>query len=132
MKGFILDASALLAMLQNEPGSARVVGVLDKCAMHTVNMAEVIARLMRSGVPLTDAESMVYGLHLEAEPRLDDPGRCGHLLATQNKLGLSLGDCVCLTTAALSKAIAVTADHRWKELDGIDLQGMRLRVEVIR
>jgi len=131
LKGFILDASALLAMLQNEPGSARVVAVLDKCAMHTVNMAEVIAKLMRSGVPPADAKSMVYGLHLEAEPRLDDPGRCAHLLATQRRLGLSLGDCVCLTTAALSKAFALTADRRWKELDGLDLQGMRLRVEAI-
>jgi hypothetical protein len=43
---------------------------------------------------------------------------CGALLGTRRDLGLSLGDCVCLTTAAWLGAVAVTADRRWKELEG--------------
>ena len=54
------------------------------------------------------------------------------LLGTRRDLGLSLGDCVCLTVAAASGAVAVTADRRWKELDGVTIGGERIRVELIR
>jgi PIN domain nuclease of toxin-antitoxin system len=129
---FVLDASALLAMLQSEPGNARVLEILDRCVMHTVNVAEVIGKLVRSGVPLERTEAMLDELHLSTEPRLDEAGKCGGLLGTRRDLGLSLGDCVCLTTAACAGAVAVTADRRWKGLDGLDLGGARVRVEVLR
>ncbi|MFN0103785.1 MAG: PIN domain-containing protein [Bryobacteraceae bacterium] len=40
--------------------------------------------------------------------------------------GLSLGDRLCLATARLENAIAVTADRRWAELD------LNVRVRLIR
>jgi PIN domain nuclease of toxin-antitoxin system len=45
---------------------------------------------------------------------------------------LSLGDCVCLTMAARLGAVAVTADRRWKELDGAVVNNETIRVELIR
>jgi ribonuclease VapC len=129
---FVLDASALLAMLQSEPGNARVLEILDHCAMHTVNLAEVIGKLVRCGLPLERAEALLGELHLRMEPRLDEAGKCGGLLGTRRDLGLSLGDCVCLTTAACAGAVAVTADRQWKELDGYELGEARIRVEVLR
>ena len=57
---------------------------------------------------------------------------CGTLLGTRRDLGLSLGDCVCLTAAAVSGAVAVTANRRWKELDGMAIRDATIRVELIR
>lgn len=133
MKGeYVLDASALLAILLAEPGQERVVEILDRSFIHSLNMAEVIARLIRSGVPPKTAESVVEELQLETEHAFADAAACGELLGTRRDLGLSLGDCVCLATAARSGAIAVTADRAWSKLSGTKLRGKPLLVDVIR
>jgi hypothetical protein len=77
----VLDASALLAILQSEPGNARVVEILDRCVMHTVNVAEVSGKLVRSGMPLDRAEALLAELHVRTEPRLEEAGKCGGLWA---------------------------------------------------
>jgi len=129
---YILDASALLTILLGEPGQERVLEILDRSFIHSVNVAEVTARLIRSGVPPKTAESAVEELQLEAEAAFVDAAACGELLGTRRDLGLSLGDCVCLATAARSGAIAVTADRAWSKVSGAKLRGKPLRVEVIR
>jgi ribonuclease VapC len=133
MKGaYLLDASALLAVLLGEPGQEQVLAILDRSFIHSVNVAEVIARLIRSGVPAKAAEAAVSELQLETEYEFREPAACGELLGATRELGLSLGDCVCLTTAAMSGAIAVTADRAWSKLDGHRLRGRILQVETIR
>ena len=42
---FVLDASALLSILLDEPGQDRVNQILDRSQIHAVNLAEVIGRL---------------------------------------------------------------------------------------
>jgi PIN domain nuclease of toxin-antitoxin system len=50
---YLLDASAVLALIQNETGSDRVAGMLATAAMSAVNLAEVIAILVRrSATPM--------------------------------------------------------------------------------
>jgi PIN domain nuclease of toxin-antitoxin system len=129
---YLLDASALLAVLLGEPGQEHVLAILDRSFVHSVNVAEVIARLIRSGVPVKAAKSAVSELHLETEHEFREPALCGEMLAASRELGLSLGDCVCLTTAAMSGAIAVTADRVWSKVNGQRLGGKILQVEVIR
>jgi PIN domain nuclease of toxin-antitoxin system len=129
---YILDASALLTVLLGEPGHERVLEILDRSFIHTVNVAEVIARLIRSGVPPKTAEGAVEELQLETEQAFVDAAACGELLGTRRDLGLSLGDCVCLATAARSGAIAVTADRAWSKVSGTKLRGKPLRAEVVR
>ncbi len=129
---YLLDASALLTVLLGEPGQERVLEILDRSFIHSINVAEVIARLIRSGVPPKIAEAAVEELQLETENTFADVAACGELLGTRRDLGLSLGDCVCLATAARSGAIAVTADRAWSHVSLGRLQGKTLRVEVIR
>jgi len=43
----ILDASALLALLQNEPGAEKVASVIGQSKMSSVNWSEVIQKLAR-------------------------------------------------------------------------------------
>ena len=131
---FVLDASALLSILLDEPGQDRVNQILDRSQIHAVNLAEVIGRLVRAGMPPEEAVAALGRLYLEVEEEFGTRQAefCGALLGTRRDLGLSLGDCVCLTMAASLGAVAVTADRRWKELDGTVLNGATMRVELIR
>ncbi len=131
---FVLDASALLSILLDERGHERVHGILDHSRIHAVNLAEVVGRLVRSGMPAKRAVATLHELHLEVEEEFKarQAEFCGTLLGTRRDLGLSLGDCVCLTLAACSGAVAVTADRRWKGLDGAVVNDETIRVELIR
>jgi ribonuclease VapC len=131
---FVLDASALLSILLDEPGQNRVNQILDRSQIHAVNLAEVIGRLVRAGMPPEKAVAAMGGLYLEVEEEFQTTQAefCGALLGTRRDLGLALGDCVCLTMAASLGAVAVTADRRWKELDGTVVMDATIRVELIR
>ena len=85
-------------------------------------------------MPAERAGATLNELHLEIEEEFAtrQAESCGALLGTRRDLGLSLGDCVCLTTAAWLEAVAVTADRRWKELDGAVINDKTIRVELIR
>ena len=130
----MLDASALLSILLDERGQDRVNEILDRSQIHAVNLAEVIGRLVRAGMPPEKAVAALGRLYLEVEEEFETRQAefCGVLLGTRRDLGLSLGDCVCLTTAASLGAVAVTADRRWKELDGTVVGSATMRVELIR
>ena len=47
MTAVVLDASALLALLLNEPGAKRVAAVPDGALLSAVNLAEIVSRLCR-------------------------------------------------------------------------------------
>ena len=131
---YVLDASALLAIVLDEQGQDRVSVILDDSVIHAINLAEVIGRLIRSGMPAESAATAIRRLHLETHQDFSTAQAelCGVLLGTRRDLGLSLGDCVCLTTAVSLDTIAVTADRRWNELHGTLLQGHPIQVELIR
>jgi ribonuclease VapC len=133
-KQFVLDASALLAVLLNEPGQERVRAVVDHSFIHAINLTEVMARLLRMGVPLDEVRVSIDELHPRTERFFGHSQieLCATLIAGTRNLGLSLGDCVCLAAAIESGAVAVTADRCWKELDGKTFNGDTLRVELIR
>ena len=49
----VIDASALLALLQDENGADEVVeAIADGAAISTVNLSEVLAKLAEHGQPL--------------------------------------------------------------------------------
>ena len=131
---FVLDASALLSIVLDERGHERVDRILDRSRIHAVNLAEVVGRLVRSGMPAERAVATLHELHLEVEEEFGarQAEFCGALMGTRRDLGLSLGDCVCLTMAAWSGAVAVTADRRWKQLEGTVVNEETIRIELIR
>jgi PIN domain nuclease of toxin-antitoxin system len=131
---YVLDASALLSIVLDEGGRERVDEIMDRSRIHAVNLAEVVGRLVRSGMPAERAVATLHELHLEVEEEFGvrQAEFCGALLGARRDLGLSLGDCVCLTMAAWLGAVAVTADRRWKELDDAVVNDAKIRVELIR
>lgn len=132
--GYAVDASALLALLLQEPGHDAVEAVLGGAFIHCVNVAEAIGKLVRSGVPRPEAESAIQdlGIPLAGQFPAVQAGLCGELLANTRRLGLSLGDCVCLTSAAMAGAVALTADRAWQSLEGTLIGSAEIRVATIR
>jgi ribonuclease VapC len=49
VSSWVLDASALLALLHSEPGSERVAAALPDAEIASVNFSEVVAKLANEG-----------------------------------------------------------------------------------
>ena len=113
-----MDASAVLAFLQDEPGADQVAPRLATGVVSAVNYTEIISRLIDFGSTVDDAVLSARELNLEVRP-LDaqDAADAGALRASTRSRGLSLGDRACL---ALGKRLGLpvyTADRAWAELD---------------
>jgi ribonuclease VapC len=114
----VLDASALMALLNEEPGSDVVEGLVPEAAISSVNWCEAYGKLRArgvDGVALTAsmAETGIAVLGFDEE----DARRAGELLTATRSLGLSLADRACLALAAKLGVPAVTADRAWADLD---------------
>lgn len=108
---WLLDASAVLAWLQEEPGSEVVDEVLDASAIASINAAEVLHKLIGQGATPEQAGEILARL---AVPIVDFT--FSHLPASTrfSKIkGLSLGDRACLAVAEGMGIMAVTADQQW-------------------
>ena len=80
MSEIVLDASALMAVLREEPGAATVEAVLDRAAISAVNLSEVQAKLVERGTAAELAWSSLIDLDLEVVdfdvPRQRSPATC--------------------------------------------------------
>ncbi len=124
---FVLDASALLAFLQGEPGADLVQLVLDRSAMSTANWSEVCQRAIARELDLADLRDDVIGLGLELSPMtVDDAEGAAALWPVTRPAGLSLGDRACLALAQRLGVPALTADRAWLDL-GLDVQVRAIR-----
>ena len=127
MSNYVLDASALLALLNAEKGSALVQDVLPQSVISTVNLAEVVSRLTILKIPEEEVREALTVLGLEIIPFDEEQAfRAGLLSVYTQHLGLSLGNRACLALSLNSNATALTADRAWKDLDiGIKIKRIR-------
>lgn len=110
----VLDASAMLAFLQDEPGARTVEKYLTRASMSTVNWAEVVQKLHEVGVELNGLRDEILGLGLDLVPlEVEDAELAGMLRKQTRSAGLSLGDRACLALATRLRVRAVTADRDW-------------------
>lgn len=125
----VFDSSAVLAFLYDEPGSDKIRQDLPQGIISAVNAAEVLAVLVRNGVPTEDAVRALQKTRLQVQEfSLASAAKTAALLTPQaRKLGLSLGDRACMATAILLQLPAVTAERVWGRLQVPDL-----RIEYIR
>lgn len=111
----VLDASALLAYLRDEPGAELVEQALgEEALMSTVSLAEVLSKLADAGEDATRAMQGVELLPLESVPfDVDQAVEVARLRGPTIKAGLSLGDRACLALAVARGLRALTADRQW-------------------
>jgi ribonuclease VapC len=129
----ILDASALLAYLRDEPGADVVAdAVATGAVISTVNLGEVLSRVAdRDTDPARVARQMTdRGLldgAIAVEPfTTADAMEVARLRPLTRDLGLSLGDRACLALARRLDVPVLTADSAWSKLD------LRLELRQIR
>ena len=114
----VLDASAILALLNDESGADQVLSALDRAVVSTVNMSEVFAKLTDKGLAHNLAMDAVQALGIEAVVfTVEHAFACGVLRPLTKTGGLSLGDRACLALAQSLKATVVTADRAWLDVD---------------
>ena len=69
MSEWVLDASAVLAVLKHEPGEERVTEALVAGAViSTVNLSEVVAKLAGAGAPEAGIRARIAGLRVDVAP----------------------------------------------------------------
>ena len=126
MSNFILDASTVLVVLQEEDGSGDALKYFAGASISTVNMAEVLTKLIEKGRDPVKAVEVFELLQLDVIAFDQEHAKKAAALRPLTKhLGLSLGDRCCLALAMLSEGTAVTADRQWKKVK-------QCPVEVIR
>ena len=125
----VLDASAVLAVILEEPGADVVVEALRSgAAMSTVNVAEVAARLHQDGWSESEVALVFDSLGIEVLPF--DPETAllsGRLRPATRRPGLGLGDRACLATGSTEGGAVLTSDRSWRQLDiaGVDIRCIR-------
>jgi ribonuclease VapC len=128
MSRIVLDASALLAVLNQETGSENLPpDRLAQAVISAVNLAEVHSKLVREGMDPDEAWEDAMGPVVECAPFTIDHARIvGSLAARTRSLGLSLGDRACLALGLMLKAPVYTADRAWKGLKvGVRVHAIR-------
>lgn len=116
----VLDASALLALLQAEPGSDRVAQALPRAAMSLANLAEVAAKQVDIGLDATALVDRTEALGIRPyEVTREDVATQARIrqLDAGGGLGLSLGDRLCLALALRLDLPVITADRVWADVD---------------
>ena len=127
MSKYVLDASAVLALLNQETGKERVEAVLADSCIGTVNYCEVLGKLIDAGMSEQDARESVEMLNVEVVGFDVDLSRLAAVLRPMTKkLGLSLGDRSCLALALSRRNTAVTAERVWAKLK------IGVKIELIR
>ncbi len=109
----VLDSSAILAWLLNEPGCDQVKSFLP-ALVSAVNLTEVVYTAVRRGLQVEEVRAVIAELPLNIVPFDAEQIYTAAQLHTRTRpFGLSLADCVCLNLAAMRSLPALTTDKQW-------------------
>lgn len=128
----VLDASALVALIYEEPGAYRVRDAIGEGAMiSTVNWAEVLTKLVVAGGDPHEITSMALpggpATKLQLVAYDDEQAReSARLVRLTRSLGLSLADRAALALAQLRRLPVLTTERAWRTLR------LPIKIEVIR
>jgi ribonuclease VapC len=117
-ESYVLDASAVLCLLQEEKGAERVAEALPAAIIGAVNYSEVVGKLVETGIDEATVDGLIDNLQLKVIPFDRTQARvAGSLRAATRKVGLSLGDRACLALAAAEGATALTCERIWTKFE---------------
>lgn len=114
----VLDASALLAYVFDEPGADVVAEIIETACISSINLTEVLTRIARDGHVPSEFVARVKQTNLQIAPFLaEDALMTANLEPHTRRLGLSLGDRACLALGLACGEPVYTADRVWSELN---------------
>jgi ribonuclease VapC len=128
---YVMDASALLALMQGEPGSDVVDELIQdqECVASSVNIAEVGTKLIDKGLAPAQLARTLKELNVQPiDFDLEQATLCASLRLSTKHVGLSIGDRACLALAQLVKGTAVTGDSAWSDVaEAVDVKVLMIR-----
>jgi PIN domain nuclease of toxin-antitoxin system len=127
MSRVILDASAVLAFVNDEPGGDAVPVTTGDACISAVNYAEVISVMTARGMDETSVRKQLEQIVLDVlDFERHSAEDAGFLIGQTAHLGLSFGDRACLATARRENIPALTSDRSWAGVNvGVKVQLIR-------
>lgn len=114
----VLDASSLLALINNEPGADEVVSKLDSALLSSVSLSEILQKSAVRGIDPSTVRSLIESLGVQiVDFDAEMATETAELWPLTKAHGVSLADRSCLALAHTTGGIAVTADRAWADLD---------------
>ena len=128
MSDIVLDASAVLALLRDEPGGDTVAAHIGRAAISAVNLQEVVKGMLREGVTLEAARPVLDELALALHPH--DEGAAyaaAALYPATHQHGWGLGNRSCMALGLALGLPVLTADREWEhvQVEGLSVETVR-------
>ena len=128
MASVVLDASAVLALIREEPGADKVAPYIGRAAISAVNLQEVVKELLLSGLDEETIRELLDELRLDVHDHdVAAAFAAAALHAQTRQFGRGLGDRSCLALAVQLGVPALTADREWKKVKVKNLDLVHIR-----
>ena len=108
----LLDASAVLAWLQEEPGADQLDAVIEQSTIGAANWSEVLQKVWQHGRDGDEVAALLVTLGLEVESVTPEIAIEAARMWSQCP-DLSLADRLCLAAGKIRAATVWTADRTW-------------------
>jgi PIN domain nuclease of toxin-antitoxin system len=123
----VLDASAVIALLEREPGAEVVGQCLPNADISAVNLAEVVTKLIDRGIDRQEIIDTLREMRMRVHAFDEQSAFASAMLRAATRAhGLSLGDRACIALGIALAQPVLTADQGWARLD------VGFKVQVIR
>jgi len=123
----VLDASALLAFLHDEPGGDEITPVLEDAWVSAVNWSEILQKSLQREVDIDGMQQAFTELGVRFEPFTAHQAEVAARLWSHTRgRGLSQADRACLALAIDRSLPVLTADRAWAALE------LEVEIRVVR
>ena len=128
MSDVVLDASAVLALLRDEPGGDAVAAHIGRAAISAVNLQEVAKEMLREGATVGAIRPVLDELALVLHPHDEEAAyAAAALYPATREHGRGLGDRSCMALGMTLGVPVLTADREWRN---VRVEG--LAIEMVR